>query len=145
MAHEGRRVRDLQRAIREVQIARAERDDVIIELREPGRARLALLAEALAGVFDAIPEPRDEFPLAVLPADPPRFWIDVTAFVIMGRDKRTYRFLKDTRLGRTVILETADVEAGADAVTLTARPAAEPDDNPDLAALMAAIEKMERR
>ena len=31
----------------------------------------------------------------------------MTSFVVMDRDRRTYRFLKDTRLGRTVSLETA--------------------------------------
>jgi hypothetical protein len=34
-----------------------------------------------------------------------------------GRDRRTYRFLKDTRIGRTVILETADAGDMADCVT----------------------------
>ena len=37
--------------------------------------------------------------------------------VLMGRDRRTYRFVKDTRLGRTVMLETADLDDMADCVT----------------------------
>jgi hypothetical protein len=110
-------VRDLQRAIQEIRIAQAERDDAIVELREAERTRLALLAEALSGVFDGLAEPRDEFALAVLPGNPPRFWVDATSFVMLARDKRTFRFLKDTRLGRTVLLESADTEAVADAVT----------------------------
>ena len=35
----------------------------------------------------------------------------------MARDKRTYRFLKDTRLGRVVLAESQDVEDVADSVT----------------------------
>jgi hypothetical protein len=35
----------------------------------------------------------------------------------MGRDRRTYRFLKDTRLGRTVIRESGDLGDMADTVT----------------------------
>lgn len=35
----------------------------------------------------------------------------------MGRDKRTYRFIKDTRHGRQVILETAQLEEMADRIT----------------------------
>jgi hypothetical protein len=35
----------------------------------------------------------------------------------MGRDRRSYRFLKDTRLGRTVILESAKLDDVADTIT----------------------------
>jgi hypothetical protein len=41
----------------------------------------------------------------------------MTSFVVMDRDRRTYRFLKDTRLGRTVILESPDLDAMADMIT----------------------------
>jgi hypothetical protein len=47
----------------------------------------------------------------------PRLWIDVIAYVVMARDKRTYRFLQDTRFGRKVLLESAQVEDIVDAVT----------------------------
>jgi hypothetical protein len=110
-------VLDLQQAIRDVRIAQAERDDVIVELRETERIRLVLLAEALEGVFDDLPDEVDEFALAVLPGDPPRYWVDATSFVMMGRGKRIYRFVKDTRFGRTVLAEDSDVEVIADAVT----------------------------
>ena len=35
----------------------------------------------------------------------------------MARDKRTYQFAKDTRLGRTMLAESASLEVIADAVT----------------------------
>jgi hypothetical protein len=38
----------------------------------------------------------------------PRFWIDATAHVMMGPDRRTYRFVRDTRLGRVLLAESAD-------------------------------------
>ena len=117
MSVERNSVHDLQRAIREVRVAQSERSDVVVELREAERTRLDLLAEALQPVAADVPEGHDEFALAVLPGDPPRYWIDATAFVMMGRDKRTYRFLRDTRLGRTVIGESGDVDAIARQVT----------------------------
>src|SRR6185312_7081662 len=58
-----------------------------------------------------------QFLFTVAPGTPPRLWIDMTAFVAMGTDRRTYRFLKDTRLGRTIILETANLGDMADTVT----------------------------
>ena len=113
----GATVLDLQQAIRDVRIAEAERDDVIVELRETERIRLVLLGEALEGVFDDLPDEIDEFALAVLPGNPPRYWVDATSFVMMGRGKRIYRFVKDTRLGRTVLAEDTEVDVIADAVT----------------------------
>ena len=110
-------VRNLKDAIRRVRTAEAERSDVVVELRDAERARLEMLADALKGIFAEVPEDNETFLFTVAGGAPPRLWIDMTAFVAMGRDRRTYRFLKDTRLGRTVILETADLEDMADCVT----------------------------
>jgi hypothetical protein len=110
-------VADFKRVLREVRIAHAERNDVIVELREAEQMRLQLLAEALEGVFDDLPQDAEQLMLGVLPGQPPRFWVDATSFVAMGRDKRQYQFVKDTRLGRTVLAESASVETIADAVT----------------------------
>lgn len=107
----------LSDAIRRVRTAEAERSDVVVELRDADRARLELLADELKDIFAEVPEDNETFLFTVAEGAPPRLWIDMTAFVAMARDRRTYRFLKDTRLGRTVILETADIAAMADCVT----------------------------
>ena len=117
MAERGRRVVDLKRAIREVRIAHAERNDVVSDLSEAEQARLELFAEALEGVFEDIPPDHDQLLLGILPGNPPRYWVDATSFVAMARDKRTYQFAKDTRLGRTMLAESASLEIIADAVT----------------------------
>ncbi len=109
--------RKLADAIRRVRTAEAERSDVVVELRDAERARLDMLADELKGVFAEIPSDNEQFVFTVAGGTPPRLWIDMTAFVTMGRDRRTYRFLKDTRLGRTVILETANIDDMADCVT----------------------------
>jgi hypothetical protein len=41
----------------------------------------------------------------------------VVAHIVMGRDKRAYRFVQDTRFGRVVIAESHDVPVMVDAVT----------------------------
>lgn len=109
-------VRNLADAIRKVRLAEAERADVLVELRDAERTRLDMLADALRDVFAEVPEGDDQFVAEIDTGSQPRFWIDMTAFVTMARDRRTYRFLKDTRLGRTVILETADLDDMADCV-----------------------------
>jgi hypothetical protein len=110
-------VRSLTDALRRARIADAERTDVVVELREAERARLDMLADELRGVFAELPADDDQFLNSVVPGNPPRLWIDATSFVIIGRDRRLYRFLKDTRLGRTVILETASIDDMADCIT----------------------------
>ena len=110
-------VRNLTDAIRRVRTAEAERSDVVVELRDAERARLEMLADELKSVFAEVPAENEQFVFTVAPGTPPRLWIDLTAFVVMGRDRRTYRFLKDTRLGRTVIRETANLDDMADTVT----------------------------
>ena len=109
--------RRLSDAIRRVRTAEAERSDVVVELRDADRARLELLSDELKSIFAEVPEDNETFLFTIAEGTPPRLWIDMTAFIAMGRDRRTYRFLKDTRLGRTVILETTDLTDMADCVT----------------------------
>ncbi|WP_421857512.1 hypothetical protein [Oricola sp.] len=98
----------LGEAIRQIRLAAAERADVVVELRETDRARLELLAHELADVIEEVPVEDDRFDFAISSGLQPRFWIDATAHVAMGRDRRTYRFVRDTRLGRVVLAETPD-------------------------------------
>jgi len=109
--------RRLSDAIRDVKNASADRDDVVVDLREAHRMRLELLAAELAPVFAEVPDDIDMFDFAVSSGLQPRLWIDAVAHVAMGRDRRTYRFLKDTRVGRVVLAESTDIKPVADQVT----------------------------
>jgi len=73
--------------------------------------------EALDPLFAQIPAEVDLFDRGISQGDTPRLWIDVVAHVVMGRDKRIYRFVQDSRFGRIVIAESHDVAAVVDAVT----------------------------
>jgi hypothetical protein len=53
----------------------------------------------------------------MLPGQQPRYWVDSTSFVAMARDRREYQFVKDTRLGRTVLSESSDLRVIAEEVT----------------------------
>jgi hypothetical protein len=111
------RVRSLRDAIRKVQLGEVERSDVVVELQDTERARLDMLADELKDVFREIPEDDDQFSLQIVSGSTPRLWIDATSHVAVGGDRRTYRFLKDTRLGRVVILETSNIDDMADCLT----------------------------
>lgn len=107
----------LKDAIRQARIETAERTSVVVDLRDAEAARLELVNDALDPIFADIPPEVELFDRGVSKGDVPRLWIDVIAYVVMARDKRTYRFLQDTRFGRKVLLESAQVEDIVDAVT----------------------------
>lgn len=104
-------------AVRRMKVNEAERNDVVVDMKEADRARLELLAERLSDVFEAVPLDDDRFDFALSSGTQPRLWIDATAHVMMGRDRRVFRFVRDTRLGRIVLLENTDVDKIADQVT----------------------------
>jgi hypothetical protein len=107
----------LRDALRLARIEAADRTGVVVDLRDAEVARLEILNEALDPLFAQIPEQVDLFDRGISQGDTPRLWIDVVAHVLMGRDKRIYRFVQDTRFGRIVIAESHDVAALVDAVT----------------------------
>jgi hypothetical protein len=107
----------LRDALRQARIEAADRTGVVVDLRDAEVARLEILNEALDPLFAQIPDSVDLFDRGISQGDTPRLWIDVVAHVLMGRDKRIYRFVQDTRFGRIVIAESHDVAAIVDAVT----------------------------
>src|SRR5580692_3255281 len=107
----------LRDALRLARIEAADRTGVVVDLRDAEVARLEILNEALDPLFAQIPEQVDLFDRGISQGETPRLWIDVVAHVVMGRDKRIYRFVQDTRFGRIVIAESHDTAPVVDAVT----------------------------
>ena len=107
----------LQRALHQARIEAAERTSVVVDLRDAEAARLELLNEALDPLFASVPADVELFDRGLSRGDTPRLWIDPVAHIAMGRDKRTYRFLYDTRIGRRVLAESHDIAEIVKAVT----------------------------
>src|SRR5258707_12680688 len=107
----------LRDALRQARIEAADRTGVVVELRDAEVARLEILNEALDPLFAEVPEQIDLFDRGVSQGETPRLWIDVVAHVVMGRDKRIYRLVQDSRFGRIVIAESHEIPAIVDAVT----------------------------
>ena len=107
----------LKQAVRQTRIDMAERSAVVVDLRDAELARLELLAEALEPVFKDVPSEIDLFDRGISRGDVPRLWIDAIAHVVMGRDKRRYRFVQDTRYGRKVLAESNEIAEIVKAVT----------------------------
>jgi hypothetical protein len=107
----------LTQAMHQARVEAAERTSVVVDLRDAELARLELLNEALDPLFAEIPPDADLFDRGISRGDTPRLWIDSVAHVAMGRDKRTYRFLHDTRVSRRVLAESHDIPDIVRAVT----------------------------
>jgi hypothetical protein len=108
------RLRDV---LRKARIEAADRTGVVVDLRDAEVARLEILNEALDPLFAQVPDTVDLFDRGISQGETPRLWIDVVAHVVMGRDKRIYRFVQDSRFGRIVIAESHEVAVIVDAVT----------------------------
>jgi hypothetical protein len=107
----------LKEALRKARVEAAERTGIVVDLHDAEVARLELLHEAVVPLFNEIPADVDLFDLGISRGETPKLWIDAIAFVAMGRDKRIYRFVQDTRFGRKVLAESVHIPEIVQAVT----------------------------
>ena len=107
----------LTAALRRARVENAERSDVTSDLRGAEMARLEILRDHLQPVLAEIPADCDIFDPGLAPGERPRLFIDMVAFIEMGRDRRSYVFVQDTRAGRMVISESERIEATVRAIT----------------------------
>ncbi len=96
----------LTAAIRRARVESAERNQAVADLREAEIGRLQLLEEEIKPVIEQAPGGVDMFDAGIAYGERPRLFIDMIGFVEMAHDRRTYRFLQDTRHGRVLIAET---------------------------------------
>ncbi len=107
----------LKEALRQARVEQADRTGVVVDLHDAEIARLELLNDALDPLFEQVPAEIDLFDRGLSRSETPRLWIDPVAHVDMGRDKRVYRLLQDTRYGRKVLAETGNVVEMVNSVT----------------------------
>ena len=98
-------------------IRQCERAGAIADLRIVRIGRLELLLEALRPLMAQIPADVDMFDIGLMPGATPRLFIDMIGFVEMGHDSRLYRFVQDTRHGRTVIADSIEIPTMVEAIT----------------------------
>jgi hypothetical protein len=107
----------LKDALRQARVDQAERTGVVVDLHDADLARLELLNEALDPLFSEIPGEVDLFDRGISRGETPRLWVDAVAHVGMGRDKRVYRFVQDSRYGRKVLAESVSIPEMVEVVT----------------------------
>lgn len=107
----------LKAAIRQAKTAQADRLDSITDIRETDIARLELLLQDLQPVFDVVPATDEQWDFCLNKGMQPRLWLDASAFVMIACDRRSYRFVRDTRLGRIILADNKDIKVISEAVT----------------------------
>ncbi|MEM9276989.1 MAG: hypothetical protein AAGA76_00285 [Pseudomonadota bacterium] len=112
-----RKIHDLADAMMRVRSAQADRDDVIVEMKDAKFNRLKILLEEIEPFFDQIPDDNEQFEFAVTNGETPRLWVDMTSFVRMAADGREYEFVKDTRLGRLILGRSSNREMIGERIT----------------------------
>ncbi|MCC6890471.1 MAG: hypothetical protein IT536_18245 [Hyphomicrobiales bacterium] len=103
--------------MRRARLDAAERTGVVVDLHDAEVARLEILNEALDPLFAEMPAEIDLFDRGISRGESPRLWVDAVAHIAMGRDKRVYRLLQDTRYGRKVLAESVNIADMVEAVT----------------------------
>ena len=86
-------------------------------IRDAQSLRLQVLKDELEPVVAARREARDFVELALIAGDPPRLWIDLTSYVMMAPDPRTFRLVQDSREGPQTLVETRDRAEMASKIT----------------------------
>ncbi len=100
---------NLAHAVRRARLDAAEQSQGFADLRSAELARLEVLQHNLAPVLDQLPHGHELFDTGIVPGETPRLFIDMIAFVQMGRDKRTYEFKQDRRDGRVMLAQSSDL------------------------------------
>jgi hypothetical protein len=107
----------LEAAMRRARLEAAEQGAATSGVHQADVARLSLLEDALRPVVDQAPPAANMFDLGKTYGDPPRLFLDMIAFVELAEDRRSYRFFQDTRYGRILIAESAEVRVIVAAAT----------------------------
>jgi hypothetical protein len=103
-------------ALREARLAEAAHFEAALDLRDSKTLRLQILKDELLPTVQATPEARELFDLTLLPGEPPKLWVDLTSYVVMEPDYRTYRVLQDRQDSRDILFEGVDREQAAAAI-----------------------------
>ncbi len=98
----------LEAALQRARTAEAARFDAVRDIRDAKTLRLFALKADMAPLVDAHPLAKQHIDLRLHMDEPPRLWIDLTSYVIMAPDPRTYRLVEDTKSGSDILAETSD-------------------------------------
>jgi hypothetical protein len=99
----------MEQPLHRARLAEAAHFDAVLEIRDAQTLRLQVLKDDMTPIVAGLKESGDYISLALVPDEPPRLWIDLTSYVVMAPDPRTYRLVQDTSEGHQVLAETTEL------------------------------------
>ncbi|WP_342361010.1 hypothetical protein [Terrarubrum flagellatum] len=111
-------VPDLTVAMRRARLEDTERSQTAADLRASEIARLEQLRVALEPIFSQTGLHAGAFDHGLVAGETPKLFIDLIAFVDCGHDRKTYRFVQDSRRGPVTLAESERVDPIVEAVTM---------------------------
>lgn len=111
-------VPDLTTAVRRARLEDVERSQSAAALRSGELARLEQLRLALAPIFEQTGLHAGAFDHGLIAGETPKLFVDMIAFIDCGHDRKSYRFVQDTRDGPRTLAQSERVDAIVEAVTM---------------------------
>ena len=99
---------EMDKALLHMRQAESAHFDAAMAIRDAETLRLYALKQDIEPLLQGHAEITDFLAPALYTGTPPRLWIDLTSYVVMQPDPRTYRLVQDTRDGHHTLAETAD-------------------------------------
>jgi hypothetical protein len=99
--------RSFEDALRRARLAQSAHFDALADIRDAQTLRLQALRDDLAPLVEGNARVKDFVDLALIPGDPPRLWIDLVTYAVMGPDPRTYSLIQD-RSGQESLFSSRD-------------------------------------
>jgi len=100
--------RSFEAALRRARLAQSAHFDALAEIRDAQTLRLHALRDDLAPLVAGNAPLKDFVDLALIPGDPPRLWIDLVTYAVMGPDPRTYCLIQDRATGHESLFSSRD-------------------------------------
>ncbi len=98
----------MKQPLHQARLAEAAHFEAVINIRDAQTLRLQVLKDEMTPIVAGLKESAGYISLALVPDEPPRLWVDLTSYVVMAPDPRTYRLVQDTNEGHQVLAETAE-------------------------------------
>lgn len=100
--------REMDAALTRMRQAESAHFDAAMAIRDAETLRLYALKQDIEPLLQNRAEFSDFIAPTLFTGTPPRLWIDLTSYVVMQPDPRTFRLVQDTRDGHHTVAETTD-------------------------------------
>src|SRR5262245_4817522 len=97
-----------EESLRRARLAQSAHFDALADIKDAQTLRLQALRDDLFPLVESNARLQDFVDLALIPGDPPRLWIDLVTYAVMGPEPRTYCLIQDHATGHESLFSSRD-------------------------------------